>query len=170
VSIRRHVLETAKQRLVEAQADLDALLEEPDEEPTAPGAGFAEEHVGTRLHAGLRKDFSRSRHYGLELTPMQIDYLARVALDVEVTVNDTIFSLGALPAYAERLERNSHEDSTKLKEQAIEIRRLREGLVEAKAKCPVCGGAGEVQIQEFSSGDVLNRRVMQKCPAPVHSL
>jgi len=167
VSIRRHVLETAKRRLIEAQADLDALLEEPE----VDDVDTADPHVGTDLHGALRLGLSRSRHhYGLSLDNNQIDYLARLMLTTEVDVDGTIFDVGSLPDYARRLEENARSDSQKLKEQSERIRELKAAVEEAKTKCPVCAGAGELPIEEFTSGDVLNRRVMRKCPAPVHSL
>jgi hypothetical protein len=167
VSIRRHVLETARQRLVEAQADLDALLEEPEPDDVDPPAAA---HVGTDLHGALRRALAGARHFGVTLDHTQVDYLSRVALTTEVDVGGTIFDVGSLPDYVRRLEENARSDNQKLKEQSEEIRELKAAVEEAKTKCPICAGAGELPIEEFTSGDVLNRRVMRKCPAPVHSL
>jgi len=148
VSIRRHVLETAKRRLVEAQADLDALLEEPPSDTEwAPGEAVG--HVGTRTHEALRKQLSRAGHYGLQLSHVQVDYIARVVLETEVIVDDTVFDIGALPAYAERLVERAHEDSTKLKEQSEQLRALKGG------PCPVCEGSGWVNVKtHHTNGDV----------------
>lgn len=170
--IHRRLMTSSKSHLEAALGHLDALLEEPDETPAAPAP------ADNDVYRAVRRDLAGSRHFGVVLTQPQADYLARAALNSEVSIDGDIFPLGEVPAYAARLVESRTRDGNVLKErqikmdaQADEIIRLREALKRAKVEgCRVCGGKGTVTVAEYSSNRLDFANVQRSCPAPVHSL
>lgn len=163
--IHRRLLVDAKRHAEEITGHLDALLEEPEE------SAAEQEPVHKDPFRTVFSALIRATHFGVLLTNEQAEYLARTVLTAEIDVNGIIFPLGHVAAYAERIEQESHHDSSRLKEQAIEIQRLKDAATEAKQKCPVCGGNMEIQIEDYSgAGGRPPVRKMIPCPAPVHSL